>query len=144
MAKHIQSERLKSQLFCWYETKQNPAWTINPLKAELLSASPLILVQYYDIISDRTIKIIKKFVNSRMTRSGVFIDQSKNEIHPARTSVNTFVHDHESSTFKSIARTVELITGLQLVEYDAAEALQVASYSPGGHYLVHLDPVCAV
>ena len=138
---NLQTEQVKSELFCWYETEMNPMWKINPLKAELLSSRPLIVVQYYDIIGDYAIKKIRTTAGTRLTRSKVFEDVNKQVVNPVRTSVNTFLFDTEDPLFAKVAKTVGYITGLEVREAYSAEALQVASYSSGGHYLVHQDPV---
>jgi prolyl 4-hydroxylase len=133
---NYQSEEQKSKLFCWCETKSHPYWNINPLKAEWLSYDPLEIVQYHDLIGSRMIDQIKTDATLRMVRSEVV---DKSPVSEKRTSLNAWIEDNNIDAFKSIGRTVELITGLRVSNDSASEFLQVATYSSGSHYETHLD-----
>ena len=136
----LQKEEQKAKLFCYYETKVHPAWTINPLKVEIVSMEPLLVLQYYDLIGDKMIRKLKGEVSGQLARSVVYEGNSL-VTSTIRTSLNSWIDDNARDEYGNIPRTIELITGLRVKSHSASEKLQVASYAAGSHYRVHLDAV---
>ena len=133
----------KKGLFCYYESRiSKNAWAIGPVKVEILSLHPLI-VQYYDIIGDKMIELIKQAVEPSLNRSTV-VDESRvgeNKISEYRTATSTWITDHARQPFTVIPKTISAITGMNSLGTLGAARLQVAAYAFGGHYDVHVDAV---
>ena len=114
-----------------------------PLQKELLSLNPE-LVQIYNILSNSDIDKIISLTEPDLKKSKVFDSNSTDgrKLSRQRTSLNTWLReDAAPDLYHKISRRIEFITGLQVIPKLSSEILQIASYSFGGHYSVHLDSV---
>lgn len=66
----LQTEKEKSRLHCYYETKSHPYLAICPNKIELLNEFPAV-IQIYDILGPRAIEAVIKKSTPSLTRSSV-------------------------------------------------------------------------
>jgi hypothetical protein len=112
----------QASLKCWYDHNSNPAWTIDPLKKELLSESPRI-VQVYEILGNKLISNILQNTKNRFRHS--YVVSPKITAQPdirTRSSANTFLKD---GSVPELDRIVEPV--------------QVVNYIFGRHYVPHPD-----
>jgi len=102
---------------------------------EWLSFDPF-LVQIYDIVGPTWTADMRRAALPTLQRAPP-------ANHPGvtpRTATYAWLEDgHIPNT--PIARLIELITNLKVRGLDASEALQIASYSYGGHVATHYDSV---
>jgi hypothetical protein len=116
---------------------------LSPLQVEVLSESPS-LIQIYNVLTEAEIAEILRETEPELKKSKVF-DSSSTEgrkVSRDRTSLNTWLREENvPDLYHKISRKIEFITGLEVVSRRSAEILQIASYSFGGHYSVHLDAV---
>ncbi len=131
--KNLQSEKIKAKLTCYLDTSRHPYWKINPLKIENLNENPSV-VQIYDIFNDAWISYLKLVSYHELERAPM-----PPEATP-RTAAYAWFEDTEIPSVP-ISKTVEFITGLNVVGTAAAESLQVAAYAFGGHVEPHYDSV---
>ncbi|CAG7730130.1 unnamed protein product [Allacma fusca] len=143
--RHFQTDEEKLQLFCWNEFKIHPSFRIGPIKMEFWARNPDI-VQIYEILHESEIETIisdtspnmavSKFVGKKTSTSdgrGAKLEIADRKV---RSSVNTWFTGSESM---KLSQKIERITGLLAVSPSAAEQLQIASYSLGGHNSPHSD-----
>jgi len=112
---------------------------INPLKVELLHPDPK-LVQVYDFVSDAFItKVMDALLPLMEVSETVGNTTSNTKVSSIRTAVNAWItwQSKGEQHLKSFLQRVELFTGLNV--FHASELLQMAGYSPGGHYRPHYD-----
>jgi hypothetical protein len=125
-------------LKCWYDHTSNPAWTINPLKKELLSQSPQIL-QVYEVIGNKMISKLFNLANSLgIFGDALVVDGVTREARQtlARTSVGGILPDH---TVQDFNRQLELLLGMNTTAPIAAEEVHIGQYCYGRHYAIHPD-----
>jgi len=148
----LQTEAEKAQLKCWYESKTHPYWTIQPIKKEALSLDPE-LYQMYDLLSPGAIKFLIEKSEPQMERSLTWTpsDPTKKQIIKERTSRSAFLNDtiepdrpKPDEKFAAIGKLIEYSSGLNVLERQAGEKLQVASYGGSHHYDEHYDAVRSV
>ncbi|XP_037036079.1 prolyl 4-hydroxylase subunit alpha-2-like isoform X1 [Bradysia coprophila] len=133
---HLQDAKVKSKLKCWLDTQRNPYFTINPLKMELLQEEPPLL-QIYDVITDKWIADLKKTATPSLRRPPPVAAGAT-----PRSAAYAWLRDeHIPNT--PLSRRIELITGLNVQGMAASVALQIASYSFGGHVSTHYDSLAA-
>ncbi|ODM95923.1 Prolyl 4-hydroxylase subunit alpha-2, partial [Orchesella cincta] len=142
--KQLRSNVETSRLNCWFEKKQ-PLNIISPLKVEMLNRQPSVL-QFYDLLSEKTSGKIVESARSTLGRSQVYAKSHPDSkmISQSRTSTSTWLKDDRSSKLKEIMmvyRKIEAYTGLNIIENGASEDLQVSCYGIAGHFNPHLDTI---
>ena len=100
------------------------------------------VVQYHDIISEEVIANLTAVPSGELTKattgSGV-VDPRKVD-SSLRLSTVTWAPETSSRTSYHISALVERITGLKVLG-TVGEDLQIAGYTAGSHYTVHVDTV---
>ena len=136
--KSCQTEEENAMLYCWYETKSDPALYIYPIKSELLSKMPYI-VQMYDVISESSIQDLRERSHSVMRRSKLTKDGNPGGRldFSTRTSVDGWIY----TPVPKLTKFIEVVTGLSVEPFLSSEAYVVAQYAFGGHFICHLDSV---
>ncbi|CAL8085044.1 unnamed protein product [Orchesella dallaii] len=132
----FQSPEIQKTLKCFYETKRHPYLYINPVKTEVLSEDPPLL-QFYELLSNHSIEIIKKVAIPRAELSllvGVD-DDNLDAITRYRTSAGTFFMYEE---FPKLYDHSEIVSGLRLLNR-SSEMAQVVEYTYGRYYIYHTD-----
>lgn len=134
---------VEARLACYLSDRGDPYFRLHPVKVEENSADPYVYT-FYDIISDNEIESIKTLARPQLERSTVIsLDGAGREISNVRTSQNAWLFDHNAdeshALFNRVMARVGWITGLYTVGEGNAEALQVANYGIGGHYIPHHD-----
>jgi hypothetical protein len=126
---------MQTSLKCWYDHTSNPAWTIDPLKKEVLSESPKVL-QVHEFIGNKMMTKILESSENYFDASTIVGQFSETEKLRARTSVTYWV---PVGGLPELNREIEFLTGLNATEPSAAENLQVVEYTFGKQYGAHPD-----
>ena len=119
------------------------------MKIEYLSIDPP-LVQVHDFVRDGMIVSIKYRAKDELYRSDVLSFQNdpnhgevRNEM--SRTSVSTWISQHEFPELKPLYKKIEYLMGLNVLGMNDSEPLHVVVYSSlGSHYVPHTDLVSCV
>ncbi|GIY42248.1 prolyl 4-hydroxylase subunit alpha-1 [Caerostris extrusa] len=128
----IQSHLKESKLRCRYTTNNSKYLLLQPVKEEVLSLDPKILM-YHDVISDKDVELFRNISLPMLTRANV-INPVTGVQEPATYRVSK--KDKYHPRVKRASRIVQEVTGLSV---DTAEELHVINYGIGGHYEPHLD-----
>ncbi|GAB6023810.1 hypothetical protein CHUAL_008556 [Chamberlinius hualienensis] len=138
----LRSAAYEAQLKCYYKTGPHPYLLLNKLKVEENHLHPPLLT-LHDVIYDKEIELIKSIATPNLQRSTVVGTQGNwRVVSDTRTSQNTWlymqtVQQHEM--LMKLYKRLNIITGLKADDEQSAEALQVANYGVGGHYVPHYD-----
>lgn len=123
-----------SKLFCRYVNNKVPFLTIAPLKQELVSHDPFIVI-YHDVMYDNEIEIIKRIAKPRFKRATVQNHKTGElEVAHYRISKSAWLKDEEHEVVRNVVQRTADMTGLAM---ETSEELQVVNYGIGGHYEPH-------
>ena len=131
------SPRVESELKCFYwNTSKSPYLKYTHIKVEEAFKKPHIL-QFYDVITDGEIQVIKDMAGPRLQRATVQ-NYKTGELETAnyRISKSAWLKNSEHEVVARISQRLEDILGLSS---ETAEELQVVNYGIGGHYEAHYD-----
>uniref|UniRef100_A0A672YF43 Prolyl 4-hydroxylase, alpha polypeptide III n=1 Tax=Sphaeramia orbicularis TaxID=375764 RepID=A0A672YF43_9TELE len=107
-------------LFCDYFTSGSPGLLLGPVKREVLSLQPYVVL-YHDFITDAEAEDIKMLAQPGVSASS-----------------EHFSHHLRRKTPRLLDQRISLLTGLN-VTHPYGEYLQVVNYGIGGHYEPHFD-----
>ncbi|XP_070685651.1 prolyl 4-hydroxylase subunit alpha-3 [Pempheris klunzingeri] len=124
------------RLFCDYFTNGNPALLLLPVRREVLSLRPYVVL-YHDFITDTEADDIKRFAQPGLRRS-VVASGEKQATAEYRISKSAWLKDSGQSVVGKLDRKISMLTGLN-VKHPYGEYLQVVNYGIGGHYEPHFD-----
>ncbi|XP_067617139.1 prolyl 4-hydroxylase subunit alpha-1-like isoform X2 [Eurosta solidaginis] len=125
-----------SKLYCVFNTTTTPYLKLAPLKMEIISLDPYIVV-YHDVMSDEEITTLQNMSRPILRRATVYNEEmQKSKVVPGRTSKFAWFYDHHNNITKSINKRIIDMTGFNLT---GSEMLQVMNYGLGGHYATHYD-----
>ncbi|KAL4239982.1 Prolyl 4-hydroxylase subunit alpha-3 [Mactra antiquata] len=120
-------------LVCDRVDNGHPLLLIQPIKREIISREPFIVV-YHDFISTNRMMSLRQVAFPQLERSTVLKKDSRAHVS-RRTSKSMFIeHDNKDGLFLSNA--IEAVTSLRSAAY---EKVQVANYGIGGLYDCHYD-----
>lgn len=131
------SPRVESELKCFFwDTSKSPYLRYTHIKVEEAFKKPHIL-QFYDVITDTEINVIKNLAGPRLQRATVQ-NYKTGELEYAayRISKSAWLKNSEDEAIARMSRRIEDILGLN---QETAEELQVVNYGIGGHYEAHYD-----
>ncbi|XP_013880673.1 prolyl 4-hydroxylase subunit alpha-3 [Austrofundulus limnaeus] len=132
-----QSARVKDPvLFCDYYTNNRLALLLQPVRREVLSLQPFVVL-YHDFITDAEAKDVKRLAQLGLRRSVVAAGE-KQATADYRISKSAWLKDSAGSNVEKLDQRISLITGLN-VKHPSGEYLQVVNYGIGGHYEPHFD-----
>ena len=119
----------------------DPYWKIGPLKAEILSMYPKAeIVQYHDVLGPGKLAYLSDQANSNEHK--FMVSKTSFEANPASRLGALYWHNLNSSeTSGRIKKLVMKATGLTVVSKHLPSVLQIASYTPGSHFVAHPDTV---
>jgi len=135
---------------CQLKTKGHPYFMLAPLREEILSASPL-LVLYHDLLTEGEMRFMKEKVSSQMNPATVQdLTNNAGKVSLERSQASGWLWDNDYPQLYQLARRTAAMTGLEVArpphllgkeggEWIEAEAWQMGLYGPGGHYLPHYD-----
>uniref|UniRef100_A0A3P9JFE5 Prolyl 4-hydroxylase subunit alpha-3 n=1 Tax=Oryzias latipes TaxID=8090 RepID=A0A3P9JFE5_ORYLA len=124
------------RLYCDYFTNNNPALLLLPVKREVLSLQPYVVI-YHNFITDREAEEIKGFAQPALRRSVVASGENQATVE-YRISKSAWLKGSESCIVGKLDQRISMLTGLN-VRPPYAEYLQVVNYGIGGHYEPHFD-----
>jgi len=130
------------KLKCYHDTRDDPWFSLQPVKVEQVHSSPDILL-FHDIITKPELEDIKRTAGPLLARSQVMGSRGgSSEVSTTRTSKTGWLQDSHSKTVEKLSGRISWVTGLATSTMDDdAELLQVANYMNGGHYNPHHDYV---
>uniref|UniRef100_A0A8C2X264 procollagen-proline 4-dioxygenase n=1 Tax=Cyclopterus lumpus TaxID=8103 RepID=A0A8C2X264_CYCLU len=131
------------KLFCDYFTNGNPQLLLLPVRREVLSLQPYVVV-YHNFITDTEAEDIKRtshpgvsaFSSSSNTPKN--ISGEKQATAEYRISKSAWLKGSAHSTVGKLDHKISMLTGLN-VKHPYGEYLQVVNYGIGGHYEPHFD-----
>ncbi|KAI2656209.1 Prolyl 4-hydroxylase subunit alpha-3 [Labeo rohita] len=131
-SKHFENPRL----FCDYFTNGSPGLLLQPIKRELISLHPYVVL-FHSFVSQAEAKSIREYAAPGLRRSVVAsgVNQTTAEY---RISKSAWLKDSAYGVVGKVDRRITMVTGLN-VQLPYAEYLQVVNYGIGGHYEPHFD-----
>uniref|UniRef100_UPI00398F885D prolyl 4-hydroxylase subunit alpha-3 isoform X2 n=1 Tax=Pristiophorus japonicus TaxID=55135 RepID=UPI00398F885D len=130
--KHYQD----SERYCSYETNLSPHLILQPVKREIISQKPYVVL-YHNFISDSEAKRIKEIAAPWLQRSVVASGEKQAAVE-YRISQSAWLKDTVDPVISKLDLRIAHLTGLN-VQQPYAEYLQVVNYGIGGHYEPHFD-----
>ncbi|MGH0163501.1 UNVERIFIED_CONTAM: hypothetical protein FKN15_045513 [Acipenser sinensis] len=130
--RHFENPRLH----CDFHTNSNPALVLKPMRREVVSLQPYVVL-YHSFISDHEAKTIKEFSAPGLQRS-VVASGVKQSTAEYRISKSAWLKDTAHPVVQKLDQRIAALTGLN-VHPPYAEYLQVVNYGIGGHYEPHFD-----
>ncbi|XP_067841484.1 prolyl 4-hydroxylase subunit alpha-3 isoform X2 [Heptranchias perlo] len=125
-----------SKLYCSYETNLCPHLILQPVKKEIISQKPYVVL-YHNFISDSEAKRIKEIAAPWLQRSVVASGEKQAAVE-YRISKSAWLKDTVDPVISKLDQRIAHLTGLN-VQQPYAEYLQVVNYGIGGHYEPHFD-----
>ncbi|KAM9318730.1 prolyl 4-hydroxylase subunit alpha-3 [Pholidichthys leucotaenia] len=124
------------RLFCDYFTNNSPSLLLRPVRREMLSLHPYVVL-YHDFITATEADDIKRLAQPGLRRSVVAAGE-KQATAEYRISKSAWLKDSAHPVVEKLDERISLITGLN-VKHPYGEYLQVVNYGIGGHYEPHFD-----
>ncbi|XP_026188225.1 prolyl 4-hydroxylase subunit alpha-3 [Mastacembelus armatus] len=124
------------RLFCDYFTNDSPGLQLLPVRREVLSLQPFVVL-YHNFITDTEAEDIKGVAQSGLRRSVVAAGE-KQATADYRISKSAWLKDSAHYTVGKLDQRISMLTGLN-VKHPYGEHLQVVNYGIGGHYEPHFD-----
>ncbi|XP_058884297.1 prolyl 4-hydroxylase subunit alpha-3-like [Acipenser ruthenus] len=124
------------RLHCDFHTNSNPALVLKPMRREVVSLQPYVVL-YHSFISDHEAKTIKEFSAPGLQRSVVASGVKQSTVE-YRISKSAWLKDTAHPVVQKLDQRIAALTGLN-VHPPYAEYLQVVNYGIGGHYEPHFD-----
>ncbi|XP_075957014.1 prolyl 4-hydroxylase subunit alpha-3 [Anarhichas minor] len=124
------------RLFCDYFTNGNPQLLLLPVRREVLSLQPYVVL-YHNFITDTEAEDIKRTSHPGLKRSVVAAGENQATAE-YRISKSAWLKDSAHSTVGKLDHKISMLTGLN-VKHPFGEHLQVVNYGIGGHYEPHFD-----
>ncbi|XP_041088998.1 prolyl 4-hydroxylase subunit alpha-3 isoform X2 [Polyodon spathula] len=124
------------RLHCDFHTNGNPALVLKPMRREIVSLQPYVVL-YHSFISDHEARTIKEFSAPGLQRS-VVASGVKQSTAEYRISKSAWLKDTAHPVVQKLDQRIAALTGLN-VHPPYAEYLQVVNYGIGGHYEPHFD-----
>ncbi|XP_072546874.1 prolyl 4-hydroxylase subunit alpha-3 isoform X2 [Salminus brasiliensis] len=123
-------------LFCDYFTNGSPGLLLQPMKRELVSLQPYVVL-FHDFVTGAEAQSIRDSAMPGLRRSVVAsgVNQATADY---RISKSAWVKDSVHPTIIKVDHRITLLTGLN-VQLPYGEHLQVVNYGIGGHYEPHFD-----
>ncbi|XP_008279189.1 prolyl 4-hydroxylase subunit alpha-3 [Stegastes partitus] len=124
------------RLFCDYFTNDNPALLLMPVRREVLSLQPFVVL-YHDFITDAEAEDVKSLAQPGLRRSVVAAGE-KQATADYRISKSAWLKGSSVSIVGKLDQRISMLTGLN-AKHPYGEYLQVVNYGIGGHYEPHFD-----
>ncbi|XP_032811270.2 prolyl 4-hydroxylase subunit alpha-3 [Petromyzon marinus] len=121
---------------CSYEDNGSPLLRLQPVKQELLSLRPRVLL-FHDFVRDHETERIKQLAAPMLQRSVVASSGQQTTVS-YRISKSAWLKQEQDAVIRRLDRRVAAITGLDTGPQHA-EQLQVSNYGIAGHYEPHYD-----
>uniref|UniRef100_A0AAR2ISY7 Prolyl 4-hydroxylase subunit alpha-3 n=1 Tax=Pygocentrus nattereri TaxID=42514 RepID=A0AAR2ISY7_PYGNA len=123
-------------LFCDYFTNGSPGLLLQPMKRELVSLQPYVVL-FHDFVTAAEAQNIRDCALPGLRRSVVASGVNQTTVD-YRISKSAWLKDSAHPTIIKVDQRITLLTGLN-VQLPYGEHLQVVNYGIGGHYEPHFD-----
>ncbi|KAM4796191.1 prolyl 4-hydroxylase subunit alpha-3 [Rhinophrynus dorsalis] len=130
--RHYQDPRM----LCLYDTNGSPHLILQPLKKEIVSLQPQVVL-FHDFVSDLEAETIKELAAPWLHRSVVASGEKQSEVE-YRISKSAWLKETVHPIIRKLDTRIAATTGLN-VQAPYGEYLQVVNYGIGGHYEPHFD-----
>jgi hypothetical protein len=124
-----------SRLKCWWHAGRSAFLKIAPIKMEVVSLSPRIVI-FHDFISEHEVATVKALARPKMHRAGVGTGESTRVDRGVRDARHAWLDAELAPALGAVQRRTGAVTGLDMV---ASEPLQAGRYGVGGHFNPHYD-----
>ncbi|KAM4567186.1 prolyl 4-hydroxylase subunit alpha-3 [Odontesthes bonariensis] len=124
------------RLFCDFFTNNNPTLLLRPVKREVMSLRPRVVL-YHDFITDKEVEDVKRLAQPGLRRSVVAAGE-KQATADYRISKSAWLKGSARCIVGKLDQRISMLTGLN-VKPPYCEYLQVVNYGIGGHYEPHFD-----
>ena len=124
-----------SRLKCWWHTGTSFYLIIGPIKKEVVSLSPRIVI-FHDFVSKQEVETIKTLAIPKLHRAGVGVGEDARVDKGVRDAKHAWLGAEQHPALRRLEQRTGEATGLNMV---ASEQLQVGRYGMGGHYKPHFD-----
>ncbi|CAK6966731.1 prolyl 4-hydroxylase subunit alpha-3 [Scomber scombrus] len=124
------------RLFCDYFTHGSPGLLLQPVRREVLSLQPYVVL-YHNFITNTEAEDIKRVAHQGLRRSVVAAGE-KQATADFRISKSAWLKASAHSIVGKLDQRISMVTGLD-VKHPYGEYLQVVNYGIGGHYEPHFD-----
>ncbi|KAH8247289.1 hypothetical protein KR038_001640, partial [Drosophila bunnanda] len=124
------------QLYCLWNTESHPFLRLAPIKTELLSLDPHVVL-LHDVVSEAERTLLRSMSKKDLVPSNT-IDVSTNlyETEQYRTSQSAWYNASATNATQRLTVLLEDATGLDM---SYSEPFQVINYGVGGLFETHLD-----
>ncbi|XP_043065077.1 prolyl 4-hydroxylase subunit alpha-2-like [Drosophila ficusphila] len=126
--------RPNSKLFCMYNTTASYFLRLAPLKTEILSLDPYVVL-YHDVASEKNIRHIKNQAQGDLARAMTFKSDGTVGEDPGRTSKGFSLENSDGV----MQRMTQLIGDMTNLDLEDSEPFQVMNYGIGGYFHIHHD-----
>ncbi|XP_026837496.1 prolyl 4-hydroxylase subunit alpha-2 isoform X2 [Drosophila erecta] len=126
--------RPTAKLHCLYNTTASHFLRLAPLKMELLSLDPYVVL-FHDVVSDQDILSIRNLAKGGLARAVTVTQDGNDKEDPARTTKGTWLVENS----KLIQRLSQLSQDMTNFDVRDADPFQVLNYGIGGFYGTHFD-----
>ena len=123
-----------SDLRGWWHTGGSNLLLLGPLKKEVVSIVPRIVI-FHDFITEKEVVRIQELSIPKLHAAGIGSGESARVDKGVRDAKHAWLYPDDPLVRKVEQRT-HLATGLNMM---ASEPLQVGRYGIGGHYKPHFD-----
>ncbi|XP_041734268.1 prolyl 4-hydroxylase subunit alpha-3 [Coregonus clupeaformis] len=124
------------RLFCDYFNNDSPGLQLQPIRREVLSLQPYVVL-YHSFITDSEAESIRDLAQTGLRRS-VVASGEEQATAEYRISKSAWLKETAHPIIGRLDQRITLLTGLN-VQPPYAEYLQVVNYGIGGHYEPHFD-----
>ncbi|XP_064414096.1 prolyl 4-hydroxylase subunit alpha-3 isoform X2 [Latimeria chalumnae] len=124
------------KLHCSYVTSKSPLLILQPMRREIISLQPYVVL-YHNFINDLEAEAIKRTAAPGLQRSVVASGENQSAVE-YRISKSAWLKDTANPVVSKLDQRIAALTGLN-VQPPYAEYLQVVNYGIGGHYEPHFD-----
>ncbi|EDW24510.1 GL24183 [Drosophila persimilis] len=131
-----QRHQMIKNLHCRYHKKGSAFSRLAPLKLEIFSHDPYVVI-YHDVLYDAEMQGLIDSTRRRMSRSMVQYEIRQIEISEQRTSKEApFTEKNDPQLLKRIYDRLKDMTGCDMLR---SEHLSILLYDQGGHHDPHVD-----
>ncbi|XP_017131062.1 prolyl 4-hydroxylase subunit alpha-2 [Drosophila elegans] len=126
--------RPTSKLFCLYNSTTSSFLRLAPLKMELLSLDPYVVL-YHDVVTEEDVERIKILAQDDLTRATTVHEDQVLREDPYRTTKAKWLDDTDE-VMQRVSRLIQDMTNFDL---NGSDMFQVMNYGIGGFYGNHYD-----
>ncbi|KAH8232434.1 hypothetical protein KR032_006569, partial [Drosophila birchii] len=126
------------QLYCLYKNTASPFLRLAPIKVEIISIDPYIVL-FHDVVSRKTMQQIRILTKPHLIPSSTYYPDTKSfRIVSYRTSKSVWLPWDMNNVTVAITEMLEDATALNM---NSSEMFQVMNYGLGGVFQIHVDNI---